>query len=115
MTKSVVWISCSRLSCASAQSPDVVLCVTDPALLAPITCSPEDYTPATIDAVLTKVWKDVSPCGEVSWRYILNYDENDLADPTVALTTAQVDGVFCQGCLTTYIQDQVRRILCEES
>lgn len=114
MTKAVTWSSCSRLACASAQSPDVVLCVTDPTLLAPITCEDETtYQPTTLDAVLTKVYKDTNACGTGTFRYIFSYDEAQLLDPTVALTSAQIDGAFCKGCLTTWVEDTIRRILCE--
>lgn len=114
MTKKVVWTNCTRLACASVTpAPDVVICVTDPTLLAEVTC--EDlttYQPTTLDATLTKSWKSVDACGATSWTYVLSYDEALLTDPTIALTSAQVDGVFCKGCLTTWVEDTIRRILC---
>lgn len=107
MTKSVVWNSCGRLACASAQSPDVVLCLT-PGLIAPISCADDtEYSPSTIDAVLQKVWKDGSACGSGNFRYLFTYDESLLTDPTTTLTTAQVLGAFCKGCMTDWIEDKL--------
>jgi hypothetical protein len=113
VTKAVVWSSCSRLSCASAQSPDVVICVTDSALLAPYSCGSETFVPSTLDGVLAKVWKDGSVCGTGLWRYLLNYDETLLADPTTPLTAAQISSVFCKGCLTTWVEDAITKALCD--
>lgn len=113
MTKAVTWSSCSRLACASAQSPDIVICVTDPELLAPIICEDETtYQPTTLDGVLTKVYRDSGPCGTGVFRYVLSYDQAQLLDPTTALSADQVDGVFCKGCLTTWVDDEINRALC---
>lgn len=117
MTKKVVWTSCSRLACASVTpAPDVVICVTDSALLAAITCDDlSTYQPTTLAATLTKSWKAVDGCGAGYWSYTLAYDEAELADPTTALTSAQVDSVFCKGCITTWVEDEIRRIICAGS
>lgn len=117
MTKKVVWTSSSRLACANVTpAPTVVICVTDSSLLAPITClDASEYTPTTLEATLTKSWKTTNTCNVTSWTYVFSYDEALLADPTTALTSDQVDGVFCKGCLTTWVEDEIRRILCEVS
>lgn len=110
MTRSVLWTSCQRLSCASAQTPDVVICLASEGLVVSPDCSedsPEPYIFHTIEATLTKTWRDDTSCGVGSYRYLLSYNENDLTDPTTPLTSAQVSGVFCKGCLTTWIEDKV--------
>ncbi len=103
MTKSVLWSSCSRLSCSSAETPDIVLCLIDTSLLANSDC-----VRSTLDAVLTKNWKDCNPCGTVTYRYLFSYDENLLADPTTALTTSDIVSAFCKGCLTDWVEDELR-------
>lgn len=114
MSRSVLYTSCSRLSCASAESPTVHLCIEDPELLATIVCPAGEtpYQPTTLEATLTKTWKDGSRCGSGMWRYLFQYDENDLADPTTPLTADDIEGVICAGCLTTLIQDLINRTLC---
>lgn len=108
MTKSVVWANCSLLPCAGAETPDVVICVTDPALLAPIVLPDESlYQPTTLDGVLTKVWRTANACGESHYQYLLSYDEALLADPDVALTPDQVSGVVCKDCLTTWVENEI--------
>jgi hypothetical protein len=110
MTKSVVWSSCARLSCSNQETPEVVLCLTDSSLLAPFTCPDEtesSFAFTTIDAVLTKSWKDCGSCGTGTYRYLFQYDENLLADPTTPLVTADVAGVFCKGCLTDWVEEKV--------
>lgn len=85
------------------------MCIGTEGLLAPVTCNDEStYVPTTIEGTLTKVWKDSGPCGTGVYRYLIAYDENDLADPTSALTVADIDGVFCKGCLTTWVEDKIQ-------
>jgi hypothetical protein len=114
LAKSVLYTSCSRIACASSESPTVYLCIDDPTILATIVCpaGTTPYQPTTIDAILTKTWKDGSRCGTGMWRYLFQYDENDLADPTGVLTAEDITGVFCAGCLTDWIEDAINRRLC---
>lgn len=108
--KSVLWSTCQRLSCSNAESPSVIICLTDTGIVKPPTClddTPETVEPTTIEATLTKSWRDNS-CGcSPGYRYLLQYDENDLVDPTTPLTTAQISSVFCQGCLTSWVEEKV--------
>lgn len=115
MTKKVTWNSSNRLACTSVTpAPTVIVCLTDPTLLAPLVClDASEYVPTTLEATLTKAWRSISPCNQTTWTYVLSYDENLLLDPATALTIDQIDGVFCAGCITTYIEDKIRRILCE--
>ena len=101
MTKSVLWSSCFRLSCSGQQTPSVILCLKDSALLAAQEC-PYPYT--TLEATLTKNWKDCAQnCAQPTYRYLFSYDESLLADPTTPLTTDDISGVFCEGCLTDWV------------
>jgi hypothetical protein len=112
VTKKVVWTSCTRLACACATPPPpVILCLTSSDLLAPIACPNPDvamsYAFTTLAATLTKSWKSSDACQNPSWSYVFEYDETLLATPTVALTAAQISGAFCEGCITTWVRDEV--------
>lgn len=103
MSKSVVFSSCSRIACASQASPDVVLCLTDDTLLL--------SGRTTIDGVLTNVYKDNGACNTFQWRYVVSYDNTLLVDPLVALSSADITGIFCKGCLTSWVMDVVANLV----
>lgn len=105
MSKVVVVRSNSRLSCSCLDSPLVIMCLDSDTLLA------DGGT--TIEGTITKAWKNSgNSCGnqcDPLWSYSVSYDETLLTDPTTPLTTDQVEGIFCQGCLTTWVKDYVAR------
>lgn len=112
MTKTVVYTSPIRLSCISVTpAPDVILCLTDSSLLAPVICPdsesevPYDFT--TLEAKLNKSWKNGDNCGAITYSYVFAYDETLLAVPGTALVASQISGVFCEGCLTDWVQEEV--------
>lgn len=108
--KSVLWSTCQRLSCSNSPSPTVIICLTDTGIVKPPNCiddTPETVEPTTIEATLTKSWRDgLSGCNPV-YRYLFQYDETNLIDPVTPLTTAEISGVFCKGCLTSWIEEEV--------
>lgn len=110
MTKSVVWVSCKLLSCAGAQNPAVIICLTDPFLTAPYGCpDSEQVSPFafhTIDGTLTKVIREQDGCN-ICYKYVISYDEAQLNDPDTALLSSQISGVICRDCLTTWVEDKV--------
>lgn len=99
MSKTVVYTSCSRISCASSESPDVILCLSSDDLLV--------SGKSTIAGVLSKVYKINECCDKAYWRYVITYDETLLVNPTTALTTDNIEGIFCKGCLTDWVQDEI--------
>jgi hypothetical protein len=105
MSKTVVYSSCSRISCAGAETPAVVLCLNDSELLL--------SGLNTIEGTLTKVYKSTECCDSVMWRYIVSYDETLLADPSVLLAASDIDGIFCKGCLTTWVDDQIATLIAD--
>ncbi len=111
VAKKVVFTTCTRLSCISTTPPpSVFLCLSDTALLAPKICPEggnEPFPFTTLEATLTKSWKNVDNCNNVCFSYTFSYDENLLADPLTALLASQITGVFCEGCLTTWVSEQV--------
>jgi len=46
---------------------------------------------------------------EKVYSYNINYDENQLLSPNVRLTTCDIHGMFCRGCLTDYIDFVVQQ------
>jgi hypothetical protein len=101
VSKLVVFTTTSRISCAGQSNPAVILCLDDSAAIN------TDCGRTTIDGVLTSVYKTGNDCECPTWRYVVSYDENLLIDPTVALTAAEVTGIFCKGCLTTWVEDEI--------
>ncbi len=99
MSKTVVYTSCSRISCASSELPEVILCLDSDTLLT--------SGRSTLAGVLSKTYKLNEGCDRPYWRYVITYDETLLVDPTVALTADNIEGIFCQGCLTVWVEDQL--------
>jgi hypothetical protein len=53
----------------------------------------------------------VTDCrGYKEYQYSLVYNEGQLNDPSVDLVTCDIEGVFCVGCLTSYIDYQASRL-----
>lgn len=98
MTQSVVFSTCSRISCAGQSSPEVVICLDSDELLT--------SGRSSLDGVLTRVYKDNNCCETVAWRYVIAYDETLLVDPDTLLVAADINGIFCKGCLTTWVEDE---------
>lgn len=49
-----------------------------------------------------------SKCGATCiYQYTIEYDDEDLADPSTPLTSAEVSGFFCENCFTTWIEEIV--------
>jgi hypothetical protein len=102
-----------KLDCCYPNA-EVILCLQSSALLAAIPC-PEDAEQSQdlgelgfIEAVLTGCFPIGNSCGATSqWQYVFSYDDTLLADPEVPLTSADITGAFCQGCLTSWISSEV--------
>jgi hypothetical protein len=113
VTKTVAFTSSSAVSCCCDTSPAVILCLNDPALLAPFDCpdGDEGSTPFelhTIEGTLISCIKNVGACGTIeSYRYVVSYDENLLTDPEYALTSDDISGIFCKDCGSQWVEDLV--------
>lgn len=92
--KTVDYTASSLLSCAKCNGT-VVLCVSDT-----LTADGMPFLEATV-ASTTEMW---DTCGNLRYLYGFTYDAADLADPTYSLVSTDIDGAFCKGCLTTYIE-----------
>lgn len=114
MIRTVKWTSYTRLSCVGCRAADVVLCI-DPtkvaAKLCPIVPSAAPQTTPetsfewhTIQAQLTNV-RQFPGQNKAYYEYTFSYDDVQLVAPVVPLVCGDIEGVFCRGCLTTYIED----------
>lgn len=92
-TKTVEWISYQRLACAGCTPADVIVCTT--------------YTPSALPAQLVSFQVVPNQCGQKFFRYVLAYDTEDLPEGVTGITCAQITGVFCKGCLTTWVEEFV--------
>lgn len=91
--KTVTYTANHLLSCAKCNG-EIVICI-DEAL----TVSTKPY----IDAVVASTVEAWDSCGKPTYVYGFTYDEYQLLDPLVDLLDLNIDGVFCRGCLTAYI------------
>lgn len=87
------------------------MCLEDEGLLANLVCVDSDgvstYDFTTLEGTLKKSYKNCTSCNGTTWTYVIQYDEDLLAAPGTPLTAADISGVFCEGCLTTWVKDQV--------
>lgn len=79
------------------------MCIT-PALVKAHEGCDHGYT--TIEATLTAVCRVSGPCLSSAYKYTIEFDDADLV-PDAAFTAANILGVFCKGCLTSWVEDQV--------
>ena len=42
-------------------------------------------------------------CGNCQYTYYINYNDGQLLNPLVPLVSADITGVICRGCLTSYL------------
>lgn len=83
------------LSCAKCNG-DVILCVSDT-----LTANGMPFIEATV-ASYVESW---DACGKLNYLYGFSYDEALLLNPGTPLVSTDIEGVFCKGCLTTYIEN----------
>jgi hypothetical protein len=109
----VTYSSQTKLSCASCEAAEVVLCIR-PEIIAPYVCAEGDdpetpFVLHTIPATLLNWNKTTQGCGRkciTTYRYVFQYDDESLVPPNL-LVCGDIEGVFCRGCLTEYIDDKV--------
>jgi len=110
-TRSVTYCSGNRLSCTGCLPANVILCLDSDELLAPITCPETDVdTPFLfniIEASLISFSKSSGSCSTSIYKYIFEYDDVLLLDPSQPLTSADIIGVFCKGCITNWVEQKI--------
>lgn len=92
--RSVQWSSFTKLPCAGCAPSDVILCTT---------------FNLTIAARLTNTTTFKNGTGQLVYRYTFLYDVDD--DKFPGFTCSNITGVFCQGCMTQWISEQLQGII----
>lgn len=90
-TKTVDWLSDSKLPCSCQGTVNVIVCTR---FNATVTAQIIDTTAA-------------SSCEVGEWKYQLQYDSTDLPEGVTALATSDISSVACKGCLATWIEEQI--------
>lgn len=104
-TKSVTYCSVNKLSCSACASADVVLCLNTLSLVNdPLLGIPVQYAAVSLDGYS----KINTGCGKYTYKYTFTYDDSILIDPNVAITSNDIDGAFCVGCLASYLNERLR-------
>jgi len=105
----VEYVSSSRLSCSGCTPADVVLCVPS-ALVAPLVCpdaiSNAPYAFRHIEAKLISVIRLTNRSCGTFFKYIFSYNSDSLVTGQ-ELTCDDISGVFCKGCMTSWVEDLV--------
>lgn len=91
--KSVIYKSTDVLSCYC--DTQVIICI-DPSL----TATGAPFIEGTLN---TTTASPACVCDGQSYNYYLEFNEDQLADPTSTLYSSQINGIVCRGCETSYI------------
>lgn len=90
--KTVEWTSFTRLSCAGCAPSDVFICTSFDVVIPGQMISFQQFN---------------NGCGQKFYRYTFTYDTADLPEGVTGITCANITGVFCQGCLTTWVEQEI--------
>lgn len=93
-----------KLSCICNLPAPVVLCVT-PGLAANRYCDEQTLDVGFIPASVIAVCEPKYPTGK-KYTYTFEYD-TDYLEPSRALLSKYITGVFCAGCLATWVEDRI--------
>lgn len=110
--KSVTYCATSRLSCANCTPADVVICISEsPGKVVQSPCFPEEVTTnttlTTFDATLISFTMFNGSCNSKVFKYTFQYDDSILVDVDDPITTEDITGVFCKGCLHNWVEEKV--------
>lgn len=105
MIQQFVYIARQKLSCAGCDSAEIIICLS-PALVAPHLCNVtpvvnQPFPYSTIQATLV----NTKTCNGI-YKYTITYEDTQVAGQAL-LTSADVQGVFCKGCTSTWVLDMV--------
>lgn len=92
-TLSVTYKSYANLSC-KCEETGVIICVSTS-----LTCNSAPF----IEGTLVSTTSSLNVCNCRLYSYYISYDSAQLLDPTIPLTSCDITGVVCRGCLTQYI------------
>lgn len=102
--KTVVYLTCDVLPCATKYPAEVILCI-DSAKVAPHLCqdgsTEQTWEYRYIDAILVNVTK---PCNSCTYKYEFSYDDSQILTGQTLYAT-DINGIYCKGCDTKYFED----------
>lgn len=105
----VLYNSKSKLPCGCTPGAGVILCVSS-SIVAPTLCPnssvDETYSRSYIEATVLNETFFNNSCFGSYYAYLLQYDSSQLVDGTV-FNSANINGIFCQSCLTQWMTDVV--------
>ncbi len=107
-TQTLEWASTAKLECAGCSPADVYLCV-NPEKIAQKDCAEGAEDPTTdfewkaIEASILSYTscKSTEGCGGCYYRYLISYDDDQLVEDAVLLTS-DIYSALCKGCLTDW-------------
>lgn len=91
--QTVIYKSTQVLACQC--DSEVIICVDES-----LTATGAPFIEGTLTTTTTS---PTCYCDSPSYNYYLEFNENQLADPTSTLYSSQINGVICRGCMTNYI------------
>lgn len=92
------WTSTVQLQCTACLPADVILCVNPEKTVDSLTAIP---------AVVTARTFSKNPCGLSNYTYTFEYNSDLLLEGEVILRN-DITGVFCKGCLTEWVEEQIQ-------
>jgi hypothetical protein len=95
--RTVEWVSYNRLSCAGCTPADVFICTT--------------FDELVISGQLVSFTVVPNQCGQKFFRYVFSYDTDDLPIGNTGLVCSNITGVFCQGCMTQWIEQEIADVV----
>lgn len=95
-TQAVAYCTSKKLNCCPPAQ--VILCVPSS-----LTVSGK----ASIEATLSYAFPTTSSCFGCSYQYTFEYDDSQLIDQSVPLTTASISGVICRDCFTIWVEQSL--------
>lgn len=107
----IQYTSTSKLDCGCVPA-NVLLCLAADLVLpedCPLAAVGDDVTAElvvvnVIEATLTACEQVSGVCGNPLWKYKFTFDDADLYPDTI-LTPTSIEGVICDGCLVSFIQE----------
>lgn len=102
MPNTTIKYSCtSRLQCSGSLPADVIICLPQDKVK-PVNGVPVSF----IEGAVTVVTECPKSFNRVLYTYSLYFDTDQLADGA-SVEASDIQGVFCQGCLTSWVSDLI--------
>lgn len=107
--KSFNYITTKLIDCDACNKTCATLNIIKPVIIcldSSLTESGAPYIEGNI--VLSHSW--LNSCGLTEYSYGITYDESQLADPNTILTSCDISGILCKGCLSSYVEYLISQV-----